>query len=66
MDTYHRRAWCRAEMFAHCSQRGVDVMFYATEAGLRPIFPERRAAAWKPFSCARSADATARRGAALS
>eukprot|EP00629_Pelagomonadales_sp_RCC1024_P005777 CAMPEP_0119296062 /NCGR_PEP_ID=MMETSP1329-20130426/50379_1 /TAXON_ID=114041 /ORGANISM="Genus nov. species nov., Strain RCC1024" /LENGTH=890 /DNA_ID=CAMNT_0007296993 /DNA_START=122 /DNA_END=2795 /DNA_ORIENTATION=+ len=47
VDTYHRRAWCRAEMFAHCSQRGVDVMFYATEAGLRPIFPERRAAAWE-------------------
>ena len=33
-------------MFTHSSQRGVDVMYYATERGVRPMFPERRAKAW--------------------
>jgi hypothetical protein len=37
VSTYHDRAWCRAEMFAHSSQRGVDVMYYATERGVRPM-----------------------------
>jgi len=40
--TYRARTWCRAEIFAHCARRGVDVMFYATEKGLRPMFPKLR------------------------
>ena len=43
VSTYHDRAWCRAEMFAHSSQRGVDVMYYGgAAADEAPGVRERR------------------------
>ena len=56
--TYASRAWCRAEIFAHFSRRGGDVMYFATADGVRPMFPKPRCgAACAP--CAPGGDAGA-------
>ena len=50
--TYASRAWCRAEIFAHFSRRGGDVMYFATADGVRPMFPKPRGGDLKCAPCA--------------
>jgi len=37
LETYKRRAWCRAEVLSHALSKGVSAMYVATEMGLTPL-----------------------------